>query len=99
MLVSRLKSRAPKHKISKSRRKPVAKQAHPEEFEPRVKAHLEKYRPKQTAAAKKDGTFDSQVQSLSNGIADWINSQQQDPRSLEHLSPEQKAQSENTHRM
>lgn len=73
--------------------------ANPEEFRARVQKHLEEYRPNQVAAAKADGSLNNQVDSLSGAIADWINSQELDPRSLEHLSPEQQQREKISHRL
>lgn len=67
----------------------------PQDYQARVLSHLQKYRPQQVAAAKKDGSLNDQVQSLSTGIADWVNSQLPSEESLQGLSPQDRAKQMN----
>lgn len=71
--------------------KVASMQVEPEDYEKRVANHLQTYRPKQYAQAKKDGSLDSQVKSLSAGIADWVNSQQPKDEDLKNLNPQERA--------
>ena len=61
------------------------------DYRNRVERHLQQYRPKQYAAAKKAGHLDEQVNSLAEGIADIVNQLQPDPKELEGLSSVAKA--------
>ncbi|HEX4080094.1 MAG TPA: hypothetical protein VHX61_14610 [Rhizomicrobium sp.] len=52
-----------------------------------MRAHLRKYRPKQVAAAKADGSLNDQVSSLSESIANWVNSQLPDEKEQAAMDP------------
>lgn len=62
----------------------------PEDYGQRVLTHLRRYRPKQYAAAKRDGSLREQVKSLAESIADWINSQLPSEDNLKGLSQHEK---------
>ena len=69
------------------------------DYRNRVERHLQQYRPKQYAVAKKDGSLNEHVDSLAEGIANWVNSQQPSEDSLKGLNPEERAVELNTARM